>query len=108
YKPLDLEIDGLIIDETRTKIGRDYYELFYAKWAPPAEAKNYTIRIKELPSRGRGAQIQVFVNDEKLIHRNLQPRVEMIENMATRSVEALTNWLLQRNKQQENIKYEGI
>lgn len=104
----DLEIDGLIIDETRTKIGRDYYEVFYNQWEAPAGAKNYTIKIKELPSRGRGAQIQVFVNDEKLIHRSLQPRQEMIEDMANRSVSALANWLVQNAKQAKNIADEGI
>lgn len=107
-RSLDLEIDGLIIDETRTKIGRDYYELFYNQWEAPAGAKNFTIKIKELPSRGRGAQIQVFVNEEKLIHRSLQPRQEMIEDLASRSVSALANWLVQNAQKEKDIKNEGL
>ncbi|MFK7932759.1 MAG: CsgE family curli-type amyloid fiber assembly protein [Saprospiraceae bacterium] len=104
----DLEIDGLIIDETRTKVGRDYYEIFYNQWEAPAAAKNYTIRIKELPSQGRGAQIQVLVNDELLIQRFMQPRQDIIEELANRSVSALANWLVQNAKQEKNIADEGI
>lgn len=104
----DLEIDGLIIDETRTKIGRDYYEVFYNQWEAPKGAKNFTIKIKELPSRGRGAQIQVFVNDEKLIHRSVQPRQEMIEDLASRSVNALAQWLVKDAQKQKDINNEGF
>jgi len=50
----NLEIDGLIIDETRSKIGRDFYDMFYHRWIAPNAASNYSILIKELPSRGRG------------------------------------------------------
>ena len=30
------EINGLLIDETRTKAGHDFYELFFSVWEAPA------------------------------------------------------------------------
>lgn len=102
----DLEIDGLIIDETRTKIGRDFYEVFYNKWNPPTEAKNYTIIIKEIPGRSRQSQVAIYVNEERLIQRNVQPRAEMIEALAANSANALANYLKKNAQRDKNISSE--
>ncbi|MEL6864392.1 MAG: CsgE family curli-type amyloid fiber assembly protein [Bacteroidota bacterium] len=75
----ELEIDGLIIDETRTKIGRDFYDMFYRGWIPPANVKDYIVVVKELPSRGRVARVSIFVNEEEVSRRVIQARADMIE-----------------------------
>lgn len=89
-RPIDnLEIDGLILDETRSKIARDFYDIFYKKWVAPIKASNYTILIKELPSRGRGAQIAVYINDDELFQRFVPPQqetIELVANFAIRQV----------------------
>ena len=82
----NLEIDGLIIDETRSKTARDFYDFFYSKWIAPVNAKDYSIRIRELPSRGRVARITVEVNDRPLYTRVLQPRLELIEDMSKQAI----------------------
>ena len=46
-----LEIDGLLIEDTKTKSGREFYDLFYRDWNAPEEAKNYSIFIVEKPFR---------------------------------------------------------
>jgi curli production assembly/transport component CsgE len=51
--PVDFELDGLIFDQTRTRIGRDFYEDFFTKWAQPDSVSNYSILLEEQPSRGR-------------------------------------------------------
>ncbi|MCB0753318.1 MAG: hypothetical protein KDC52_17740, partial [Ignavibacteriae bacterium] len=37
------EIDNLIVDETITKIGNDFYESFYNSWEAPPNSPNITI-----------------------------------------------------------------
>jgi len=97
-----LEIDGLIFDETKSKIGRDFYELFYNKWTPPPGAKDFWITIKELPSRGLGATVTVQVNEDVVLYRFLQPRGALIEEEANLAISYLQNYL-QKN---ENIKQD--
>lgn len=80
--PVDvLEIDGLIIDETRSKIARDFYDLFYKKWIAPAGAKNFSIYVREEPSRGRGAQISLTLNEQKIFQNFVPPRYDALENV---------------------------
>ena len=95
-----LEIDGLILDETRTKIGRDFYEFFFNKWIPPAGAKDFLITIKELPSRGIGARVSIVVNDNVVLSRFLQPRGDIVEEQALISIRAIRRHL----EQAENLK----
>ena len=91
-----LEIDGLILDETRSKIARDFYDIFYKKWVAPKNASNFTILIKELPSRGRGAQIVILINDNELFQRFIPPQLETIEQVANYAIRRVRNQLQQK------------
>ncbi|WP_276497403.1 CsgE family curli-type amyloid fiber assembly protein [Pontibacter litorisediminis] len=102
----DLEVDGLIVDETITKIGRDFYEVFHRQWEAPPAAKNFTILIKERPTRGNGALIQVALNDELLFEQQLQPRYDVIEETATYVATGLYEYLV-RNQLQQQLEAEG-
>lgn len=91
---LSFEIDGLLIDETLTKTGHDFYDIFYGTWDAPEQVTNYTVRIIERPLRGRGFQIIVSVNDVEIIEENLQPRYDMLEEAALNAVENTRSYLL--------------
>ena len=99
----DLEIDGLIVDKTITKVGRDFYDVFQRQWEAPPTATNFTIQIEELPSRGNISIVSLSVNDTKLFEQPLQPRYDIIEEVATYMVSAVYEYLLndQLNKQLE-------
>ena len=97
---LGYEIDGLLIDETLTKFGHDFYDIFYSGWEAPPKVNNYTIRIKEKPAVGRGFLITVQVNEETVIEQNLQPNYGQIEEIANYSVAYITEYLMNY----ENLK----
>jgi len=108
-----IEIDGLIIDETRTKSARDFYELFYGKWTAPYGAKDFTINIKELPSRGRSARIVISVNDREIFQRFLQPRYDVIEMMVNQAIYHVGRYLsknesVKKQMGQEDHKGSGL
>lgn len=90
---LDLEIDGLLFDETKTKSGRDFYDYFFNKWVAPSDAKNYSITIKELPYRLRTTQIKIFINENLVVQSFLSPRMEAIEQLAQNSITRVANYL---------------
>jgi len=92
----------LILDETRSKIGRDFYELFYNRWNPPSGARDFLITIRELPSRGLGARVSIEVNENVILHRFLQPRNGLIEEEANFTISYLKNYL----RRNENLKQD--
>ena len=106
----DIEIGGLIIDETRSKIGRDFYELFYGKWVEPNDSDAFSVIIKELPTRGRAARIAVEVDGTVVVERIVQPRQEIIEALAQQSVNIVQRHLSQKkqlNKELESSDQQG-
>ena len=85
---VEIELDGLLVDETKTKAGKDFYDLFYGSWEAPAGAKNYTITVSEKPFRLSSTQIVVSINDNTVYQAILQPRQDIIEAL---SVDAISN-----------------
>ena len=103
-----IEIDGLIIDETRSKTARDFYELFYNKWTAPYQVKDYSITIKELPSRGRSARILIVVNDKEVFQRFLQPRMDIIERMVQQAIFLVNRHLDNRESIKKQMSHEDV
>ncbi len=101
-----LEIDGLILDETRSKTGRDFYDIFYNKWVAPAEARDFSITIRELPSRGRSARIAVEVNGNILFSRFLQPRQDILELLAEQTVTVIQKHLSDSEKLKNDMEVD--
>ncbi|NBB87194.1 MAG: hypothetical protein GVY12_13380 [Bacteroidetes bacterium] len=84
-EPSQLSLD-MVIDETRSTQGRDFYNIFYRNWQAPEGAMNYTVYVREQPGRGRGSVVEVRVNDEIAFRSQLQPRYNMIEQTAYQAV----------------------
>ena len=84
-EPAQLSLD-MVIDETRSTQGRDFYNIFYRNWQAPEGAMNYTVYVREQPGRGRGSVVEVRVNDEIAFRSQLQPRYDVIEQTAHQAV----------------------
>jgi len=83
----DIEIDGLLFDETKTKSGKDFYDFFYTAWIPPVGARNYSIFISEKPYRLSTTLIEIRINETLVFQSFLQPRGDYVEQLAADAVE---------------------
>ncbi|GAB2488941.1 MAG: hypothetical protein EP311_00520 [Cytophagales bacterium] len=90
-----LEIDGLLIDDTKTKGGRDFYDLFFRDWIAPPDAKNYSIFIVERPFRLNQTTIEISINEILVFQAFLQPRTDYIEELALQSIGITQQYLVQ-------------
>jgi len=90
---LEIEIDGLLVDDTKTKTGKDFYDLFYGSWEAPKGAKNYTITISEKPFRLSSTLIVVSINDTPVYQSVLQPRQDIVEGLSEDAILTTQNYL---------------
>lgn len=89
------EISGLIIEETMTKIGYEFYEYFFLLWEPPQEKiGRYNILISEKASPMWGSSVTVNVDENIVWSVMLRPRSEEIEEAVKQAIEATKNYLL--------------
>lgn len=89
----EIEIDGLLVDDTKTKMGKEFYDLFYSSWEAPLGAKNFTITISEKPFRLTSTLIVVSINDTPVYQSILQPRLDIIEALSIESVATTQSYL---------------
>ena len=96
---------SLILDNTRTKIGRDFYESFYREWVSASsdtlqvsafiaalDPDDFTITIDELPNPNQGAIIQISVNDVPIWAQFVQPRGDVVGAAVAFATETLIGY----------------
>jgi len=104
----EIEIGGLVIDETISKMGHDFYDKFYSQWTSPEVDFNYTIYIKEKPVPGLGSIVTVSVNDNEVMSQRIQPRAEMIEAVAEYAHRRLQRYLLNYEDIQRQLSGQDL
>lgn len=102
--PFDLEIGGMIFDETITKVGRDFYDEFYSNWSNPTSITDFSITIKEMPMPGIGTQITVSIDEFELVKQFIRPNLEMIENLSEYTVSLASQYLMNYQEIQAQLQ----
>lgn len=87
------ESSGLVVDQTITKIGHDFYDQFFSRWEAPPGNDDFTIIINERPSRGNNAIVALTVNDNELLEFPLQAKYDLIEEAAQQAIEIASGFL---------------
>jgi len=103
-----LEIGGLVIDETRSKMGKDFFNLFYQYWEAPENAQNFMLTIEEQPVPSLGTLVTVKIDDRQVYRSRLQPRYAVIESMAKRAVAISYYTLQQRLQTSQSLDLSGF
>ncbi len=86
-----LELGGFVINEMRTRPGRDFFQKFMAVWSPPAKSEGWWIALRELPAQGRSTVLSVSLNNKELFQRFLPLQVDAQAELAA----AVANYLAQ-------------
>ena len=94
-----LEIDGLVLDETQTPIGRDFFDAFRRFWRAPEGAYNYGLVVAEQPSPRRGTRVVVRVNDEVVYQAQVIPREEVVMGHARAGAQQAYRYLARSSRQ---------
>ncbi|SOD88869.1 CsgE family curli-type amyloid fiber assembly protein [Spirosoma fluviale] len=114
----------LILDNSRTKIGREFYDSFFRAFVLPAptmpadssqlskkpqdlETDSWVITIEELPSTSATSNIiSVSINDELIWQQFVQARIDLIEEYALNAVETLRQYIISYEQTQQQLQTE--
>ena len=106
--PIDLEIEGFILDYTQSKVGRDFYDEFYTNWNPPDNLPKLPIVVSEKPLPRQGSQIVVSVDDEIIFERFIQPKQIMIEENVALAIQIAYGYLQNYSQMQSQIEGDDL
>lgn len=82
-KPNDgLEMMGIVSNDTKTKLGNDFYELFYKEYSKLKISSNKIVSIQEELTFGRTTKIIVFVDGDVIFEFISRPDEDFMKYMA--------------------------
>ena len=81
-----LGIGQLVVDETLSRTGSYFYDVFYRLWRPPADARFVSVTLAEQPIPGQGTLVSVRLDGELVFQSRLSPREEDAEALAQQAV----------------------
>lgn len=102
------QIEGLIIDKTKTKIGRDFYELFYVALEPIMTTDiKFDLTVEEFVDPQFGSRIFVSINENLVYHNFVSSRFDDIEEKVKEASEVVKYFIFNWKEYEKYLEEEG-
>ncbi len=93
-----IEIIGLVVENVKSKIGKNFYDFFYQKYNQSGAKYAFVIHVNEKPFiGGRGALISIEIDDKKIFEFQARPDEEMLQKAADYALKLIENYSKTRN-----------
>ena len=92
------EAEGLVLDQALTKLGHDFYDLFYSAFEAPPGSADFSVLVGERPGRGNSSLIVLTVNDQELLEVPLPTRFDQMQDLVTETVEMAQGYLVETQR----------
>jgi len=99
-----LFLEGLVIQKTITKAGRDFYRYFYSEYYNKQIKTDKNILIEEVPGQRRSTRISVKVDGQLVWQFFSNPKKEFLKNMASISFQKGLQYLQRLQQQNQTLK----
>lgn len=117
---IDESGDVLLIDNSKTKVGRDFYEQIYRNWQNAVSdtteinipkylsviSTDLVIVIDEAPGMGSSSIVSISVDDIIIWRQQLQPKADLVEILAEHAILYITDYILNYSEYMEQLKNE--
>jgi hypothetical protein len=98
-------LKGIVIDETKTKPGRDFYKMFFSIYRRNNINGEKIVRIKETLAIANNTKIEVFVDDDVVLEFFVRPQVNYLEAMSVQAIKRAYQHLRNLKEGKENVKH---
>lgn len=97
-----LVLRGIVIEDTKTKPGRDFYNYFYSAYNANNINGDRIVTVKEVLAIGNNTKIEVYVGDDKVVEFFLRPQNDFIKQMSDAAIRRVAQHF-ERLKREANI-----
>lgn len=91
------ELRGLTFDETKSKVGKDFYDLFYMEYSQLPDKGNSAVTISELPMRGTSGQINIQIDDKVIYSFITNPNEDFLKEQLTNTLRYIKDFNAKKN-----------
>lgn len=91
------ELKGLTIDETKSKVGKDFYDLFYIQYSQIPDKSNSAVTVSELPVRGTNGQINIEIEDKVVYSFMTNPSEDYLKEQLVATLKYIKDFNAKKN-----------
>ncbi len=98
-------MSGIVVDDSKTKMGRDFYDLFYSTYNQYPSKFDFVIHISELPYRGLSSVLQIKVDQDLIYEFFTNPDEEYIRQQVFATFQRLVAYANNKDKLKHEFTY---
>lgn len=103
-KPNDgVEISGIVVEETKTKSGKDFYDSFYFYYSFNNIKGDEVVKIDEMRTFRNSTKIMITIGDETIFEFFARPNEEYIDQMSKISMQKVYKYFQKKQKDKSYI-----
>lgn len=97
---------GLVFENTKTKPGRDFYQMFYLAYQNNNINGNEIVKVDEVLAIGGNTQIKIYAGNDLVVQFFLNPRSSYIKEMVDQSILRINQYFIHNKAISQNtIQY---
>ena len=99
-----IKLSGIVIDECKTKAGRDFYQLFYSSYLSRGIEGDKVIKIVETLTLGSNTKIAVKVENDIVFEFFVRSQYDYIKSMADLAIQKVVFYFKSLKRETQLIK----
>lgn len=99
-----IKLTGVVLDETKTKAGRDFYQLFYSSYLANQINSDRIITLREIFSMGNNTRVQVLVDENIIFEFFVRTQYDYLKSMVDVSIRRVGMHFNRLNREANLIK----
>ncbi|KZE83825.1 hypothetical protein HX017_03940 [Myroides marinus] len=99
-----IELKGIVVDQTKTKAGRDFYQLFYSNYLSYNINSEHIITISELITLGNNTKINVSILDQIIFTFFVKTQYDYLKSMSDSALNRTMRYLESLKRDEQRIK----
>ncbi|PHR88184.1 MAG: hypothetical protein COA80_18225 [Leeuwenhoekiella sp.] len=99
-----LVLRGIVVEDTKTKPGSDFYKEFYSNYLSKNINGEDIVTIKEVLALGRNTKIEVYVAEKRVFEFFIRPASEYLKQMSQYAIMQVMRQLEFNDKNQNTVQ----
>jgi hypothetical protein len=100
-----LFLEGLVVDESKTKFGKEFYDEFFSVYNQSPNKYKFIIVITEMPYRGQTSIIQVKIDQDVVYEFYTNPNEEYMKYQVGMALRSLARHAEEMSKIKQEFNY---
>lgn len=99
-----IKLSGIVIDECKTKAGRDFYQLFYSSYLSKGIEADRIIKIIETLTLGSNTKIAIKIDNDIVFEFFVRSQYDYIKSMSDMAIQRVVFYFKRMDRETQLIK----